>query len=681
MGIFETNILSDHFESLLEEQNIICCVFLTYCFEPGFFEREILPVFIPVGSNADTVRLLQLEDEIKKIPYGIAVYYDAKGLRADDRGGSAKLDIRRIPINYPTGVFHPKNVFILCESKEKNKYDDFDRKLIVASMSANLTRAGWWENVECCHTEEIAEGDKNALRRDLMSFLTKLTKISESESDHAEVRKIHSFLQKKSDQTLQSTSKGVLKPHFWNGTEPLTDFFRDCIGDDIQNGYLEIISPYFDTSGDFKPLKNLIDYFNPAEIRVYLPRGSAEEALCSEKIYSGISAFGKTSWGKITDKEFLSLGKNALTAKKRFVHAKVYRVFKQNPKIEIIFMGSPNLTSAAHSKGGNLESGFLIELNPEKRPDWWLDTDAKQPPRFEAREENEGDDKGVGTALALRYNWDRDILSACWSGKDKSPLLLMECRKISIGKIDPLKPDKWVELDTVTAGKLKEELRSSSIVSVHEPDKPEAYILVQEEGMAKKPSLICDLSVEEILRYWSMLTSEQRAAFLEIKSAEFIKSSEGAEFIARLQEQKGNETFFDRFAGYFHAFSCLEESIRKSFAKGNAKEAMYSLFGEKYDSLSNLLEKVKTKDDLIDRYVILLSARQLLDVLQKEKDEVAVSFFRENRNNTIELREKLKAIDELRSELIKNGDKDMAKFLNWFEGWFLKRAKPLKVEE
>ncbi len=678
MRKFETSILSDHFESLLEGQNIICSVFLTYCFEPGFFEREILPVFIPVGSNADIVRLLQLEDQIKKIPGGIAVYYDATGLRADERGGSAKLDIRRIPVNYETGIFHPKNVFILCESKEKNRYDCLDRKLIVTSMSANLTRAGWWENVECCHTEEIAEGDKNALRWALMSFLTKLTKISNSESDHAEVRQIHSFLQKSSNQTLQSTSKGVLKPHFWSGTEPLSDFFRSCLGDDIQNGYLEIISPYFDTTGNFKPLKDLTDYLNPAEIRVYLPRGSAEEALCSENIYSGISAFGKTSWGRITDKEFLSLG-NALTAKKRFVHAKVYRVFKQNPKVEIIFMGSPNLTSAAHSKGGNLESGFLIELSPEKRPDWWLDTDTKQPPRFEAREETEGDDKGTGTALALRYNWNTDILSACWNGKERSPLLMLECRKISIGRIDLLRPGTWVDLDTLIAGKLKEELLSSSIVSVHEPDKPDAYILVQEEGMAKKPSLILNLSVEDILRYWSMLTTEQRAAFLEIKSAEFITSSEGAEFIARLQEQKGNETFFDRFAGYFHSFSCLEESIRKSFAKNNTKEAMHSLFGKKYDSLSSLLEKVKTKDDLIDRYVILLSARQLLDVLQKEKDEAAMSFFRENRKNTMELEENLKAADELRSELIKNGDKDMAKFLNWFEGWFLKRAKPLQV--
>ena len=49
-------------------------------------------------------------------------------------------------------------------------------------------------------------------------------------------------------------------------------------------------------------------------------------------------------------------------------------------------------------------------------------------------------------------------------------------------------------------------------------DRAEAVpVLVQEEGMKSKPSALFDLSPSEILRYWSLLTAEQRAAFLEAR--------------------------------------------------------------------------------------------------------------------------------------------------------------------
>src|SRR5262245_34085889 len=90
-------------------------VFLTFQFEPGFFERAILPVFLDVPlSHAAPIRLVQLEDALRSLPGGIAVYYDSNGLVGDE---SAKLDIRRVPVRHPTGIFHAKNVFLLVESQ------------------------------------------------------------------------------------------------------------------------------------------------------------------------------------------------------------------------------------------------------------------------------------------------------------------------------------------------------------------------------------------------------------------------------------------------------------------------------------------------------------------------------------------------------------------------------------
>src|SRR5215212_5553280 len=158
----------------MKGRRLLSAVFLTYQFEPGFFEQEVLPVLLDVPlSHSVPIRLVQLEDALKELRGEIAVYYDANGLIFGD-AGSARLDVRRIPMRHYTGIFHPKNVFLLTESDEADADGRSRRALVIASMSANLTRAGWWENVEACHVEEIAEGDKTRLRDDLSTFLDRL---------------------------------------------------------------------------------------------------------------------------------------------------------------------------------------------------------------------------------------------------------------------------------------------------------------------------------------------------------------------------------------------------------------------------------------------------------------------------------------------------------------------------
>ncbi len=57
-------------------------------------------------------------------------------------------------------------------------------------MSANLTRAGWWENVEVCHVEEITEGGRTRMQDELVAFLDWLRQRVPSEREHAEVKEI-----------------------------------------------------------------------------------------------------------------------------------------------------------------------------------------------------------------------------------------------------------------------------------------------------------------------------------------------------------------------------------------------------------------------------------------------------------------------------------------------------------
>ena len=78
--------------------------------------------------------------------------------------------------------------------------------------------------------------------------------------------------------------------------------------------------------------------------------------------------------------------------------------------------------------------------------------------------------------------------------------------------------------------------------------------------VCRTSSLLFRLSATDILRYWSLLTQEQRAAFLEARAPEVALLGQGADLVARAKLALEKKTLFDRFAGFFHAFGCLERS-------------------------------------------------------------------------------------------------------------------------
>ena len=139
-----TAVLSDELKSAVAGRRLVAALFLTFRFEPEFFEQQVLPLFFDVPlSHAEALKRVQMEDLLRDVPNGVAVYYDQNGLAAD--GKPARLDVRRIAVRHATGIFHPKNVFALVESVEPDRDGNHARALIVATMSANLTRAGWWK--------------------------------------------------------------------------------------------------------------------------------------------------------------------------------------------------------------------------------------------------------------------------------------------------------------------------------------------------------------------------------------------------------------------------------------------------------------------------------------------------------------------------------------------------------
>ena len=74
--------------------------------------------------------------------------------------------------------------------------------------------------------------------------------------------------------------------------------------------------------------------------------------------------------------------------------------------------------------------------------------------------------------------------------------------------------ERWCVMGNKAAEAVRDSLKSSSFV-VMRHDAAHWRVLVREEGMAYRPSILSDLSPDEILEYWSLLSADERAAFIE----------------------------------------------------------------------------------------------------------------------------------------------------------------------
>jgi hypothetical protein len=659
-------VLSERLQECLRGRRLKAAVFLTFRLDPGFFEQQVLPVFFDVPlSAARELRLCQLEETIRSSVDEIAVYYDPRALIAE--GDTAALDIRRIPVNWPSGFFHPKNILAIVE--DPNESDPLvGRSLLVVTLSANLTQAGWWENVEVGHVEEVKLGERCSFRNDLLLLIARIKRYSPAGEAHAALEKIRAFLHNVRHRHKRTRGQR-LYPQLYCGKQTVSDFLLDRTGGRLAELNLEVISPYFDERGAEGPLKTILEIFNPREVRILLPRDLSGAAQCPKPVYDAIKSLPGVKWAKLP-----AVGSRKINNDQwRFVHAKVYRFFHPNRRFEALLVGSINLTRAAHSGSGNCETSFLVETAPRRVPDWWLVAEHKAPERFVEEDPTAETSSSVATALSVRYNWATQVADVYWGSDMLAPPLKITSGVTHIAELAALPCKSWVMLDSTAASELSKLLVSTSFIYVSVGEGEPVAILVQEEGMAHRPSILLRLSASDILRYWGLLTDEQRQAFLE-QRPEVAELLHRAGIASSVRSIEATESFFDTFAGMFLAFGNLERRILDAIVRGREREAEYYLFGEKYDSLNVLFNRVIDgggSHDLVTRYLTLLCAEQMLDVITDREPD----FAERHRIEICRLRERLKAIEHLRAEFRLTGIDDPARFFDWFEKRFLRRER------
>ena len=671
-------VLSRRLVEAVRGRRLRSAVFATFNFDPGFFELQVLPLlFSQSFSQVDKVRLLQLEDALRDVDH-LAVYYDRGALSQDAE--PARLDYRRIDVHRATGVFHPKLAFLLLDESKESGDDKGGtyQSLVVVCLSANLSRAGWWENIECAHIEEIQDRDRATnrvpYRRDLLAILRRVRTCAAEGDDHRALDAVHAFLLHRvpTGGYVNARARGRWHTRLFGGERrlDLADWLAD-FGLGRREWNLEVISPYFDARGA-APLKRLVDVIEPRETRVYLPRDADGSALVTADAYKSTAALDGVRWATLPDEiTRRSGGASGERLAPRRVHSKVYRLWHEGGG-DVVLVGSVNCTSPAHRHGGagNLEAAFLVDVSDEKLSQhWWLRPLERDAERFSeaAPDESDGlDNPPFG--VSIRYDWGERRLAVRFERDMALPIEVTDISGRRLFNIQHGEVERWCVFDEKAANAVRDSLESSSFVVMRRND-ARWRVLVREEGMAHRPSILSELSPDEILEYWSLLSAEERAAFIE-RHAAFGEKIEGIPAAERDEPLGSGDTLFDRFAGVFHAFGCLRRNMEKALEEGRHKDAEMRLLGAKYDSLPELLRKILEREDgdPVLGYVTFLTAKQIRDSL----DQRDRSFFR-NRKSLVRKLDRLIATGiKRRDQIFPPEDAQARAFLEWFEPVFLK---------
>lgn len=682
-----SHVLSEAFAEKIAGRRVLAALFTTYTFDPAFFELEILPLLFQGRVNggfspAEKMRRVQLEECLRE-EAEVDVFYDRGGLVANAQ--PATLDFQRIDVSRDRGVFHPKLVFVLVENSHPEEGRK-TRNLIAAALSANLTRSGWWENLETAHFEEVEQAHPRnrrcTFRQDLLDVLAVVARTAQPNYESGALKEIRGFLDADAPQqgVKNAHTKGRYYTRLYAGTKPLPEWLRDRQLHK-RSWNLEIVSPYSDER-NAKALRTLLTSLargKRPEVRVLLPTEPDGTASVTTEQYRAIAAL-KAQWSRLPSAMTRSdgLGK-AEGAVPRRVHAKVYRFWRRG-EFDVSLVGSPNLTSAGHNPENNLEAAFLINTSDNADDsDWWLKPLDEAHERFkEEADDEDGGAEQVGLPLSLRYDWQRHKLEY-WLDQDHGGDLRIET--IAGGELcmlhRPRPTQVWTDCGHLAADQVRALLQSTSLVKARALTRGEGHwrVLIREEGMPHKPSLLDRLTAEEILEYWSLLSEAQRQRFLSarLETDDVLPGMGTSDGRSTLQNR---QTTFDRFAGVFHAFGRLSAWLDEQLSEDSRKAAAIRLFGEKHDSLPVLLRKVEERGDrdTVMAYLTFLSATQIATRVEERHPD----FWRDHQTDRQQLEQELDKISGLREELPLS-DGDRAAFLNWYEEMFLAEASSLQA--
>lgn len=591
--------ITEGFRRAIGDRRVLHAFFTTFSFEPDFFELEVVPLLLssPALSPNELIRYAQVQDLMRdqRDVFAVAYDYDAFGQEM-----SGRLEVEYRPERVPGGCHHAKLAILEVENSA-----DKTTTLLLCAGSFNLTKAGWWENIEVGHWYELGADRAPAnIVQPLRDALSYYTRSRPSPVIEALLHRLKHFRQTEDDPEaafyFSFNGSGKKHRHF-------DQFLADAIPPD--KSPIEIISPFFAEDGSNRVITDFLGRFTEAAI--LLPKDSEGNALIDEAVYKSLSATPTqwAAWSKEVGDRFCVPKHGDIW---RNLHAKVYHIHGKRPRT---FVGSVNFSYKAFRM--NVEAGFLLH---NAFPGRLLTYDHKSAERFAPPSEqpdNQRELTGSMPVIHLSYDWLTGELevSSARSGQlclhDSSGQALETCQLIADQSVTRLLPG------------LAAHLQRSALVDAAWSDssgteQARRLLLVSQKSICARPTILPALQLQDLLSMYLDVGNARRSELVAAQAALLLSKQHDAIYVDEFAPAIGDaarSTFFSAFSQVNGAFWMLRKKLREATDKGNTAVLDYYLRGCQPDSLRGILDASHPARGeaapVVVRYLTLLSVAEV----------------------------------------------------------------------
>jgi hypothetical protein len=662
---------------LIGDREVRAALFTTYTFEPDFFELEVIPMLLDrksAYSEDERVKRFMVRENLRDAGLPIDVYYDSPMFR---KSGSCSPEMEYLCHGVDLGnrAFHGKVNMVLVRDTVTNK-----ESLLFGAGSNNLSRAGWWDNIECQHWEEIQTDTHLAEFKDTvlkeLEFLNDKREFSGGNTANA-LDRIRDFV------SNCNHRNGANQVHYFslnsvNETGRFSKFLKQGLNSAPAGGKwkLEIISPFF--ADDVLNIEHETFFDMGVEkITLLLPADDEGAALCKDEYYEHIKGQDRIHWGWWNDSTARSL---ELTGDNyRPLHAKIYHFYHGNESW--VFVGSVNFTFMAMHR--NVEAGFLVkQANTVALLEPFTDDNVVEkfanlnevPPG----EEHAADEAGEIPKLYLRYDWVAKCLTGRTSKRKTYEIEIVGPEGeaviapwvLTYQTADYIGDVALLELALKNGSMVK--VRGCKIGRANRPRFPEHTVLLQQIGWSHKQLDLPSLTPTQILAIYAGMSVERRQMMLiDAKIRALVLAGNKGELTVNSDDIVIDQ-FFCEYAEIFRAFGQLHERLTVALDGKYFNQVDYYLTGSGVDSLPSLLSEVLAGDKgegslaTATCYLLCLSALQIYDD-QEFNQRPNVAAEAEKLKNEIQ---SLKIGDRLVLE--DNSAQNREQFFAWFEEEFFR---------
>lgn len=675
----DSAVISESLSEYLTDCEVKAALFTTYTFDPEFFELEVIPLLLPGNrafSSDSRVKQFQVREALRESELDLEVFYDLAIFRKEG-SCSPSMEYQFHGVHRGNNAFHAKLAFILV-------YDNLHKSecLMVAAGSNNLSRSGWWENIECVHWETV--WPRSTSRKFLNQLIDDVNWLR-SERRLAPGRRVPALDRIRDYLEDCSGTADAEEISYYGINEVSRGGFPGFLRRErrrqwsYDNLTLEIISPFFANDVNNREHAFFFD-LGVQCIHILLPMDQEGIALCQRQYFDIINEEEGIQWAKWADGTSTELKLKGQIFRR--LHAKVYHFY--NRKASWAFIGSVNFTHMA--MWDNIEAGFLIKLGtptpllaPIPRPGSIEKFEAplELVPGFDVNPEEE-----ILPRIDLAYDWTEQVLTGVTEIHKGYTISILNAEGRAV-------VEAWLITATEKAfeGDIKELeklLRNGSLVKISgrnsrsgAPFPPHTVMLMQ-LGWSHKPLDLPDLTAAQILAIYASLTPEQRdrslvAAFIR----KLILAGEAGDMTLPVDDLVVDQ-FFSEYAEIFNAFRQLRKRLQKAQDDDNIAIVDYYLTGTGMDSLSTLIGQVMSPENAtsaVTAYLVLLCAQEIY----QERD-----FKKMRRVNVLlaQLRKQIKALKSSDSIKLENDTAaGRSAFFDWFENQFFRVYRVKETEE